>query len=74
MSQNLKAFTYFLFDKNGNRVSGKVGWVVKECKGAKMADFNKPTVDSEYTQFPTEIRAAISAALSFWMGSTLMSR
>lgn len=30
-----------------------------------MADFNKPTVDSEYTQFPTEIRAAISAALSF---------
>ena len=33
-----------------------------------MADFNKPTVDSEYTQFPTEIRAAISAALSFLDG------
>ncbi|MCT8983721.1 tail fiber protein [Pasteurella multocida] len=30
-----------------------------------MADFNKPTVDSNYTQFPNEIRAAISAALSF---------
>ena len=33
-----------------------------------MADFNKPTVDSEYTQFPTEIRAAISAVLSFLDG------
>ena len=33
-----------------------------------MADFNKPTVDSEYTQFPTEIRAAISAILSFLDG------
>ena len=33
-----------------------------------MADLNKPTVDSEYTQFPTEIRAAISAALSFLDG------
>lgn len=33
-----------------------------------MADFNKPTVDSEYTQFPTEIRVAISAALSFLDG------
>lgn len=33
-----------------------------------MADFNKPTVDSEYTQFPTEIRAVISAALSFLDG------
>lgn len=33
-----------------------------------MADFNKPTVDSEYTRFPTEIRAAISAALSFLDG------
>lgn len=33
-----------------------------------MADFNKPTVDSEYTQFPTEIRSAISAALSFLDG------
>ncbi|ODS43330.1 hypothetical protein BGK37_11445 [Pasteurella multocida] len=33
-----------------------------------MADFNKPTVDSHYTQFPNEIRAAISAALSFLDG------
>ncbi|HIE1909764.1 TPA: pyocin knob domain-containing protein [Haemophilus influenzae] len=33
-----------------------------------MADFNKPTVDSEYTQFPTEIRAAIIAILSFLDG------
>ncbi|ARB76521.1 pyocin knob domain-containing protein [Pasteurella multocida] len=33
-----------------------------------MADFNKPTVDSNYTQFPNEIRAAISAALSFLEG------
>ncbi|HEA3250371.1 TPA: hypothetical protein RVS63_002301, partial [Pasteurella multocida] len=35
-----------------------------------MADFNKPTVDSNYTQFPNEIRAAISAALSFLDGGT----
>ncbi|MFP4798356.1 pyocin knob domain-containing protein [Pasteurella multocida] len=35
-----------------------------------MADFNKPTVDSNYTQFPNEIRAAISAALSFLDGDT----
>ncbi|HDR1693012.1 tail fiber protein [Pasteurella multocida] len=35
-----------------------------------MADFNKPTVDSYYTQFPNEIRAAISAALSFLDGGS----
>ncbi|AKD38161.1 phage tail-fiber protein [Pasteurella multocida subsp. multocida OH4807] len=35
-----------------------------------MADFNKPTVDSHYTQFPNEIRAAISAALSFLDGGS----
>ncbi|MDA5618028.1 tail fiber protein [Pasteurella multocida subsp. multocida] len=35
-----------------------------------MADFNKPTVDSHYTQFPNEIKAAINAALSFLDGGT----
>lgn len=35
-----------------------------------MADFNKPTVDSHYTQFPNEIRAAVNAALSFLEGGT----
>ncbi|MFP4793747.1 pyocin knob domain-containing protein [Pasteurella multocida] len=35
-----------------------------------MADFNKPTVDSHYTQFPNEIRAAICAALSFLDGGS----
>ncbi|HHE3608586.1 TPA: tail fiber protein [Pasteurella multocida] len=35
-----------------------------------MADFNKPTVDSHYTQFPNEIKAAINAALSFLDGGS----
>ncbi|ODN39136.1 hypothetical protein BGC42_01760 [Pasteurella multocida] len=35
-----------------------------------MADFNKPTVDSHYAQFPNEIKAAINAALSFLDGGT----
>ncbi|MDY0433992.1 phage tail protein, partial [Pasteurella multocida] len=35
-----------------------------------MADFNKPTVDSHYTQFPNEIRAAVNAALSFLDGGS----
>lgn len=35
-----------------------------------MADFNKPTVDSHYTQFPNEIKAAINAALSFLDGES----
>ncbi|SUB46764.1 tail fiber protein [Pasteurella multocida] len=35
-----------------------------------MADFNKPTVDSHYTQFPNEIKAAVNAALSFLDGGS----